>query len=807
MINFRIRYANIVRHILIIFLSCIVSNGYAQLSVSIVLEGGDKKPIESGSVFLASSDTIILKSGYTDSIGVVTFENISAGTYFLRIRCAEYADTMIGFSFNENIVGWTISMKGLELELDGVEVIYETPLIETKGNLIIVNIDKTILKGSGSVYDLLGKLPGMSYDAQGTLMFRGRAGINVRLDGRDLRLSGSGLSNYLYSLSSDDVEKVEILHTPDATEDAEGSSAILNIVTLKGKKLGFNGTLTAGLTYGRTFRGNVGVNLNYRPSVRLNVYGNYSFGPGNFVSSYENDRTISSTGIRIEERINSDYNWIGHTAKIGLDYTLNSKSYIGFALSTNLSNKETSSLSTIENFITNQADTLIKFSGLTYDQQDEFSGNIFYSTKLDSLGSELEINADFVRFNNASTSNLTADYSLLGVDLLEDLRQNINPSIVTIGSLKLDAAKQLKKSILYFGAKSSIAHTDNDFQASIGTSGAFENDTTRSNHFLFDEFIVAAYAQYSFELKSLELTLGLRPEYSTLRGNSLTLDTVFSRSVLALFPSFSIGKQMGKKNRVDLSYSRRLNRPNYADLNPFEIYLTNYSYWKGNPDLLPQFSHNFSFSHSFNYKIWTTLSYSYTTNMFMPTIFQDDISKRFFTVNTNFGASHFGGLFVYTSHKLADWWNLTNNGGVFYSEIMDTRNEASTVLVFAGIKGYYLNSTSTFTLPAKFQIELALRYNGPGKGLWESNDNFSIDFGVSKRFKNSAMISLQCTNILNTISYVNVYNYENVNYQSNYIPELRTIRLSLSYPFGKQTVDSAAKRESGAEDEKNRVKK
>ena len=778
-------------------------NVNAQSSLTIKVEDMSKRAVPMVNAFLTLSDSIPMKSSYSDSTGLINFSDIPFGEYLVFLKCVGYQDTACEVNHLRNTEVKSITLK--HDTFSTVDVTYEKPLIEIEKGLITVNIGETILKGAGSVYDMLGKMPGITYDAQGGLAYRGRSGINVRMDSRQLRMSSSELKNYLSSMSADEIEKVEIQSNPGAMEDAEGSGAIINIVTKVGKKLGLNGTVTAALERGKKWRGNAGVSLNYRPSVKLNVYGNYTFSGGSSVATFDNNRNIETTNVFIKEDIQNAYQATGHAGKFGVDYQINKKSDFGVIFTVNTSSNNTKSESTINNFHQELPDTVIQFLGDNTDGWNEYASGLFYGLELDSAGSRLEVSSDYARYHTTTNANLNSTFFLQDINVKNEIRDNVNNSVIDLASAKIDISKVFKKWQLDIGGKVSYAKTDNNFEAFIAENNVLVPDLKRSNHFLYDEYILAAYGNYSAVFNSIDVSVGIRPEYSQLQGNSVSIDSSFERSFFSFFPSVYIGKQLSTKNRLDFAYTRKLNRPNYRDLTPFEMYITNYSLWKGNPSLQPQFTNTLSVTHTLNNQVWSTFSYAYTSQMFMPTVIQNDVTKTFSTINTNFGSSHFAGFFIYATHNLKKWWSIINNAGVYYSEIIDRRELNNPVTIFSNIQGYYINSASYFTLSKGFRGELSLRYNGPSLGLWSTKSFFSVDAGVSKSFKNGVSLSLQFINILNTVRYINEYDYQNVDYRSQYIPELQKVRLSLSWPFGKSTLDQSKDRIESSQDEKNRV--
>jgi outer membrane receptor protein involved in Fe transport len=290
-----------------------------------------------------------------------------------------------------------------------------------------------------------------------------------------------------------------------------------------------------------------------------------------------------------------------------------------------------------------------------------------YKHTFDSTGREISLDVDYAYYNNRSNNNLNTQ-SFDANDTKNgnpvDLTGYI-PSTINIYSSKLDYIHPFKSGLkLESGLKTSFVHTDNQVEY-IRSSGNGWSLDDRSNHFVYEENINAAYAIVSKKIKKWDLTAGLRLENTVSKGHQVKNDSTFKRNYTNLFPNAGIGFSVSDKNQVNLSYSRRVNRPNYQDLNPFVYFLDSLTYGQGNPYLKPQFSQNIELSHTYNKFLTTTINYTKTNDIITQLLKQDTEKKTTYQTTDNLSSMQQFGLAVTVNMPVKKWWNVNLYANVF----------------------------------------------------------------------------------------------------------------------------------------------
>jgi outer membrane receptor protein involved in Fe transport len=425
------------------------------------------------------------------------------------------------------------------------------------------------------------------------------------------------------------------------------------------------------------------------------------------------------------------------------------------------------------------------------------------------LGTELNIDADYTYFKNNSNGLVTTD-------LLD--KQNIKYgytandqdvlTTIKIYSIKADFSKQLKKlkGKIETGVKWNTIQTANDLEAFTWKVNQLQADTGRTNMFNYIESMAAGYASFTQKVNKWEYQLGLRAEQSFIKGTSTDLKNSKlnypDTSYFNLFPTVFVRYAMNDKNSFGFSYGRRINRPTYQDMNPFEYIYDNYSRERGNPYLLPEFSNNAEFTYSYRGALNVGLGYSRTNNSFQSISTQKgEITEA---TNYNIGSENRFYLNFGLGMPVTKWWDSYTNLSPNYREFIGEVPEGKLDNSAWGMNWY---TSHNFTLPKKWKAQLSSWGNIATKDAMSSTAWLgSVNAGISKSvFKEKLNLRLSVTDIFNTQRWRQEVNFGNVNY--NYLRkwESRNIRLQLTWKFGK-TSFKARERELGAQEENNRIK-
>lgn len=781
---------------------------------------GNTKTIESATItLLRAKDSSVSKMSVANKTGKFVFEGIPEGKYIVSISAVGHNK---GFSETFEIThsNPTITLKTVELvpqakNLSAAVVTAKRPLIEQKVDRTIVNVEASVTNVGNSALEVLEKSPGITVDKDGNISLKGKQGVVIMIDGRLSYLSGPDLANMLRSMSASQLDQIEIMTNPPAKYDAAGNSGIINIKTKKNKQFGYNGSLTTGYTQGRYPRFNESSNFNYR-NGKINLFTSLNYNRnhrGEDLIISRNFRESSTKNIvsifdQTSKMENENHFYSG---KIGLDYSVSKKTSLGFVLNGFYNPKTWKSNTNTDIFDPNR---ILTSQTKTYSQNDEkwknFSSNINFKTVLDSAGQEISADLDYIQYRSTSVQPLVSSYydNMGNLTKTPDTLMGNLPQDITIYSGKVDYTLPLKKGAKFeAGIKSSYVKTDNNANYDSLQNGQIVHDFNRSNHFVYEENINAAYLNYSRPLgKKWNGQFGLRLENTNAKGNQLTTGVEFKRNYTQLFPTVYLQHIANEKNSFVINYGRRINRPNYADLNPFIHFLDRYTFEQGNPNIKPQFSHNIELSHTYNRFLTTTLNYSTTTDIIQQVIEQNEVSNETFIKKANIASRKQVGIAISAYKEITKWWsgnvymNFANNHfkGVVNNEIISI-----------GIAMLMVQAQQQFKWGKGWGAEVSGFYRTKGlEGVIFIKPIGQVSAGFSKQvLKNKGSIRLNVRDIFAGGKFKGYSKYGNVDANFINVNDSRAVSLSFTWRFSKGKLKaSSGKKQGGASDELERVK-
>lgn len=404
-------------------------------------------------------------------------------------------------------------------------------------------------------------------------------------------------------------------------------------------------------------------------------------------------------------------------------------------------------------------------------------------------------------YNNYFSGN---DGSFLKAPLIY---RNTTPSTVKIWSAKADYVYPItSKTKLEAGVKSSFVETDNDFQFENSVNSEWMNDPVRSNRFIYKEYVNALYANLNKEFKSTTLQVGLRAELSSSEGNSPTLQNVVKRNYIDFFPQLSLNQQLSPQHTLGISYSRRIDRPDYQSLNPFLYYNDLYTYYQGNPLLNPQHTNSFELSYGYKKTLNVTLGYSKTKNVIATTLITDSVTKTILIKDQNLASQHTYNLNINMPFTLNKWWSTTNNASLYYTSFSTPDLMGSPF--HSGKTTYILNTTQAISLTKTINTEVAMNYQSSQVyGTYAVKPLYNIDLGLSKSFAgNRANLKIAASDVLNLMKARISSAIPLQDYQLTQKQETRVFRLTFTYNFGSSLIKALRPHSSSAETEEKRVK-
>lgn len=801
---------------LLILVCCSLAIAQNNFSVSGKILGSGNEPL-AGAYLMLFSDTTLQRTSVTDVDGKFIMEPVYPGDYTIRVSNVGYENyTTEVISVAANIVLPDITLAAQKGQLKEVTVTAQKPFIEVKADKIVVNVENSIVSAGSSVMDVLQRSPGVNVDNNDNISLKGRQGVTIWIDGRPTPMQGADLATVLRSMPSNSVERIEIISNPGARFDAAGSAGIINIKTKKDKRLGVNGSATVNYGQGKYPKYGAGLNLNYR-NKKFNVYANYNYAYRYWFNHLMLNRRFLDTAKGLEDRqlfrYDQDnfalFNFKNHIANAGLDYNLSVKTSVGIALSFS-TNSFDPKADNASRALDNNDNLLYNFN--TTGRHDNFyynyAANVNLKHSFDSSGRELSVDMDYATFGNQSNQNFVTTYKAPdGSEFQPDyfLKSNLD-GVTSIQSVKADYIHPLSpKTRIEAGVKASIAKADNKPLFYEMVNGDFTLDTKRSNHFIYKENINAGYITLNKEWTKWSTQLGLRVENTNAQWEQKTTVQQYDTSYTQFFPSLAFQYHLSPKQDLGLTFSRRIERPNYQQLNPFKYFIDKTTYREGYPYLQPASFYSVELSHTFNQRFVTTLTYGINKGVIVEVIQPSDTEDSI-TVQTNKNLDQmiFIGLSGAYPFQITKWWSNVTNLNIYYARY--DGNIAKTPLR-NGSPTFDLNTNNTFTLPAGFSAELGLFYQARQiYGYMEVNPVWMLNAGVQKHlFNRKATIRFNIQDIFfkGYPSATSVY----TGYREDFVAEreTRVANISFVYRFGKNTVAPVRKRGGGAEEEKNRA--
>lgn len=790
---------------------------YAQIKNGRILGAvidGSTKTIESATItLLKAKDSSVVKMAIADKSGKYEFENVPEGRYIVAISAVGHEK---GFSAPVEIsaASTAVEVKTIELvpqaqAITGVTVTAKKPAIEQKPGKMVVNVDASPTNAGLTAMELLEKSPGVTVDNDGNISVKGKQGVMILVDGKPTYMSGADLAALLKNMQSSSIDQIEIMTNPPAKYDASGNSGIINIKTKKGIVKGMNGNANVGYTQGLYARFNGGANLNYRNN-KLNVFGGYNGGTYEGYNRLLIDRKLYAadkvTLLRTIDQVSRPhFEGVYHNAKVGMDYYFTKKDVAGVVINGNFNTNDEDPYSNT-NIRDNTGKLMSKLEsfGDNSRKSSNITTNFNYKHTFDSTGREISTDLDWAYYDNDSrTSLLTRSFNeynqhIPGQDVL---MPGVIPSVVKIYSAKVDYVHPFKSGLrLEAGAKTSFVNTDNKVNYQRNGVDAID----RNNHFIYDENINAAYAILSRSIKKWELTAGLRLENTIAKGHQVSNDSSFKRNYTNLFPNIGAGYNMNEKNQFNLSYSRRIMRPDYGSLNPFIFFLDSLTYGQGNPYLTPQFTNNFEFSHTYNRFLTTTINYTQTTDIITELLKQDTEKNITFQTKDNFSTMKQWGVSVMANIPVRKWWNANIYTNVFRNSYKGLYNNDPVEIGFTSFLG---NITNSFTLGKGWNAELSGWYRSKAaEGILVASAMGAMNSAITKQMlKGKGTLKFGVRDILWTQKFNGYAKYSDVDVTINSRRDSRQFNMSFTYRFGKKNIAPARRKTGGADDEQNRV--
>ncbi len=765
------------------------------------------QPLANTTVQLLSNNKLI-KAAISDVKGNAIFELPNAGKYNFTISHTGYKTlTTTIFDFPA-VNSTTVNLQKGSTTLQSVSVVSKRPMIQHKEGKTIVNVEAAVTNTGSTVLEVLEKSPGVMVDKNGGISMQGKAGVLVMIDDKPTYLSGTDLNNLLSSMSSSQVDQIELMPNPPAKYDASGNAGIINIKTKKNTIKGFNGTFTTALTQGVYPKNNNSLILNYR-NGKFNMFFNYSMNFNKYLTDIYALRTYYDKNGKDSAILDQPTYFAGrvfnNTIKTGIDYYVTPKTTIGIVLGgTKVHRVGTGDASAKWLNAAGTVDSSV-FTGTNSD--NHFKNGLINLNLRHSINKQqdLAVDLDGLTYDISSYQEFNNHLQAPG-GYNEASRGNI-PTTLRIGSAKADHTLRFgKNGTLLTGFKSSHISTDNIASYQNFNGSTWSEDYGKSNHFIYKENINAVYSSLQTKYKRISLQAGLRYEATSYDahqlGNIQQKDSAFSRNYSGLFPSGFITYQADSSNAFTFTAGKRIDRPAFQTLNPFTFIINKYTYQNGNPYIVPQYSWNMEVSHQYKNWLTTTLSYSIVKNYFSQ-IF-DTLGGFLYYSQGNVGRAHNVGLSSTIVLAPTKWWNFSLQALYNHKELKGFAGDAN---FKSDINQLNINMSNQFSFAKIYTGEISGFYTTRARNDLQEQlyPTGQLSFGASRPvLKKKGTLKLSVRDILYTNAMEGLTQFPKATEYFILRRDSRVISLSFIYRFGKAY--KTIKRSSGsAGDEMERV--
>jgi outer membrane receptor protein involved in Fe transport len=712
----------------------------------------------------------IVKVSQTDVNGNLKITGLAPGVFTFKISYIGY-QTMVRDSMSvgaqKEINLGTIKMnpsKGTVLK--EVQITAQKSTMQLGIDKKVFSVDQSLVSEGGSAADLLQNVPTVQTDMDGNVSLRGSTGVKVLIDGKASLIAGGDIAQILQSIPASSIESVEVITNPSAKYDAEGQSGIINIVLKKNKKLGLNGSVA--LTAGNMNTYNANTNLSFQNN-KVNIYGNYSFRAGDRLSDGYNNITYKDSSFPTafaNQLSDSRGTNKGHNVKAGIDYNIAEKSMLSFSGGFNIRENDRSEFLNINKL--NVQGSPVELSNRTNFNQrsgNSYDLNLDYSQKFNKKNEELTFNFGYSKGNNDNFQRYNTNiYNTNGTPVDMPIGINTNTGLGDDKNYNIQADYTLpigKSAKFEAGYRSQLRYSDNNTLAELlnNNTGAYEMDYLVSNNFDSKDQVHAIYANFQNQIKNFGYQIGLRGEDATLNTSSGAYSpagvayTPGKVAYTRLYPSVYLTQKLKADQQLQLSYSRRVNRPRGWDTNPFLDVSEPLSYRQGNPNLKPEDVHAYEFSYN---KFWPKVTFI-SSVYFRQT---NDVIQRFtrsleeqpgvtLTTPENLTRERSTGLEMIGKIDVLKAWNFTANVNLFQRNIQGVPEYG--ILENSGFS-WDANVTNNITLPYNISLQIKADYNAAQvMAQGKRNAMFGMDAGAKYDFPNKkSSLSLNVRNVLNT---------------------------------------------------------
>jgi len=751
-------------------------------------------------------DSSLVSGAITDNNGNFAIKELTYGRYFLRINYVGYKEKTVGPYVINQSVGDKLDVGNISINLSAsslseITVSADKPFIEMRLDKRVVNVEGNITVMGGTALDVLQTVPSVSVDMEGTVSLRGSENVTILIDGRPSTLTGASRRATLEQIPANTIESIEIITNPSAKYDPEGTSGIINIVLKKRKGEDTNIITSVNIGTGDKYSANVNIS---HSAKKFNTYLNYDF--SDHARTHNGDLFRQTYNL-----INSQYHYQysegtsnrgGHTVKLGGDYFLNQKHSVGFFVNGNISERNSNFL------ITNtEKDTSKNITNEYNNNTLDFNDHNSYDINMNYIGKFAkpfqQLNMD-INYSSGIYDGLQSNhyhYLLTESNIYDSILSESASSNILAKADYTHPFGVNKK--LETGIHVNLRNMESDNKHYSGNIQPLSLEPAKSSKFIFDEDIYAIYGNYSQSMEKWSFSLGTRLEQVFSTPNLAGDTTSYNNDYFSIFPTAAISRKIKEGEELQLSYSKRINRPHTHALNPFINYSLFPNLRSGNPYLKPEYIHSVELSYM---KMWKTTT-------LMPSVFYRhtiDLITRYrkeymdtlsLATMENVGKANSYGVELIVSQTLAKWWKMNISGSFFM-----TRLNAENIEAELTNDSYSWSSrmNSVIKVMKNLEFQTTIMYNGPRiMPQGQRKAMFFVNTGLKYSIlDNKLQFSLRLNDVFNTFKFGAIMDEPTFYFNITHNFESRILYFGVTYQLrsnGKQTRDRK-KQEDGMMD-------
>jgi len=794
-----------------VFLLFVLLCSMNSLAQNIVLTGriadqnGDAVAFANVSI-LKNIDEKIISSKLSDENGDFSIALPGRGKFLVRVSHSSFNQFTGDYKIDSAMSLGVINMITKSNLLDNVVVVGSKHLINRKIDRLVMDVDNNALTSGRSALEVFVLAPGVFVDG-GKISINGNPGTRVMVNNRMLQLSGNDLSNYLSGLRAEEIQSIEIIAHPPAEFSAEGPGGLINIMLKKNNKIGLNGSIGPEYTQGR-YGGEAGnASVNFKQS-KLSLFLNYSYNKSKNFQDSKFLRFIENERIDYRAITNRIDDFSRNRISTGLVYDFNDRQNISLSYTGSFSDGTAFYNSTsIRN---NQAIPLTQLITGNYPRNIQtryHNVGLNYNFQIDTLGSKLLILSDYTR-NSSKTNSSGKSTFYDGQDhfIRDTSFRNSTPSQAYIFTLDANYTKAFTKASKFnLGTKLTNTTIDNSAAFEKYEEDSWIGDIGKNYIYNYREDILAGYVSFNSAVARFGYQFGLRGEYTKTSGNLKTSNLINKRDYFNLFPTVFLKYIMDKvaNDYFTFYYGRRIQRPSYTNLNPYEFYADNYLVGRGNPYLNPSFTNSFEVSFVLKNKNSLALFTDLQNGLIAQYLKQSELDPLL-TISTweNYGVRLNRGLVLYNSFDLQNWWKLNSNiilrrETQELQEIILKRNSAT------------VQVNQLFSLPKKYTVNLNSTYiSNRIAGNIVFSETFFLNLGLQKNFlDNNLNLKIAWNDIFNTNKMNGKIYYNDGSIAIlDQVRQTQTFNISAVYKFNIGKIFKIKSIENSNEDEQGRLK-